>query len=199
MSLYFRCNGLAVRLIEDEGVITSPALHYRQGNRTHRIPLIPPDGACYNATQTVKYAYSASAGRTLHVIYHGSRYVVPNTIRPLTDIPAGTYAGYTAYGIFKNFISPNAYRVLKNKITVSHRESPKHSTRGRPSGSPMPTAARPSTSPSRNSEATCPAQSPATTATKNGGQIAHATRRLSNCISERRTDGATLHLPFPME
>ena len=121
MSLYFRRNGAAIRLIEDEGVITSPALHYRQGNRTHHIPLIPPDGACYNAAQTVRYAYSASADRTLHVIYHGRRYVVPNTITPLIDIPAGTYAGYTAYGIFKNFISPNAYRVLKNKVTVSHR------------------------------------------------------------------------------
>ena len=92
MSLYFRRNRAAIRLIEDEGVVTSPALHYRQGNRTHHIPLIPPDGACYNAAQTVKYAYSAGAGGALHVIYHGSRYVVPN-----------------------------ANRVLKNKITVSHR------------------------------------------------------------------------------
>ena len=83
MGLYFRCNGAAIRLIEDEGVVTSPALHYRQGNRTHHIPLIPPDGACYNAAQTVKYAYSAGAGSTIHVIYHGSHYVVPNTITPL--------------------------------------------------------------------------------------------------------------------
>lgn len=115
MSLYLFAKLQSFRLIEDAAALTMPALHYVQDGRVHHIPLITPDGACCNKERTIKYFYSASSGQTLHAMYRGRHYVVPNAVSAMShaaNIPAGTYAGETAYRIFQQFISPNSYRVL---------------------------------------------------------------------------------------
>lgn len=129
MSLYFRTKkifyeGLAIRAFEEKTAITSPSLCYIQGGVTHYVPLILPNGECYNKENTVKYYYDPDpyvrGRRTICVIYKGKQYVVPNVSAEVSNIPSGTYIGESAFRIFSNFISYNNFRVLKKSATIEH-------------------------------------------------------------------------------
>lgn len=110
---------LSTELPESSSPITHPSLCYRHDGFTHYLPLVPPCGSCLSNDGTTML-YHEARRRTLHVMYRGKHYVVPNDDVSLIDIPAGTYAGYAAFNIFRNFIPLNSFRVLKNTVTVTH-------------------------------------------------------------------------------
>ena len=110
---------LLTELPESSNPITHPSLCYRHGGTTHYLPLVSPGGSCLSNDGTTML-YHEARRRTLHVMYRGKHYVVPNDDVSLIDIPAGTYAGYAAFNIFRNFIPLNSFRGLKNTVTVTH-------------------------------------------------------------------------------
>lgn len=125
MSLYFKTiethfnNSISVAYEEDTA-ITTPSLCYRQGNDTHYVPLILPNGECFNKKRTVRYYYNPHSENTIHVRYKGKEYVVPNIKADISNIPSGTYVGQSAFQLFYNFISYNNFRVLKRSATIEH-------------------------------------------------------------------------------
>lgn len=129
MSLCFRTKkiwyeGLVLTAFEEKTAITIPSLCYIQGGVTHYVPLILPNGECYNKEHTVKYSYEPATysdhKRTICVIYKGKQYVVPNVSQNLKNIPRGSYYGEMAFRTFSNFIAYNSFRVLKKSVRIKH-------------------------------------------------------------------------------
>lgn len=97
-----------------------PKLGYYDSGTKWYYPLIKP-----TATLTwggYVYSYDRSVGDTFGIGLSGTKYVAPNkrVSAVAYDIPAGTYIGQGAYNIFKNFISNNSYRTLKDSVTITH-------------------------------------------------------------------------------
>lgn len=107
-------------VFEEETAITSPSLCYRQGGVTHYVPLVLPSGECYDKEHFFRYSYAAIFGDTIHVIYKGKEYVVPNNRTAIFSIPAGTYVGESAFRLFNQFIPLNSFRILKRRATIEH-------------------------------------------------------------------------------
>ena len=105
---------------EDNTAITNPSLCYRLGGVTHYVPLILPSDECYDKEHFFRYSYAALFGDTIHVIYKGKEYVVPNNRTAIFSIPAGTYVGESAFRLFNQFIPLNSFRILKRRATIEH-------------------------------------------------------------------------------
>lgn len=115
---------------------TTPSICYSKNGTINYIPLITPTGSV--DIDGYRYSYDSSDpiyNKTIHCIYNGIEYVVPNKSEQLInyDFPAGTYVGQYAYRSIGSAISNNSYRTLKYDVTITHQGT----TRTWPAGTRM--------------------------------------------------------------
>lgn len=99
---------------------TTPSICYSKNGTINYIPLITTTG--YVDIDGYRYSYDSSDpiyNKTLHCIYNGVEYVVPNKSEQLIDIPAGTYTPSAFESLISTFIGRNTKRQVANDFSVT--------------------------------------------------------------------------------